>query len=259
MECIQSAHNETFKSLRKLVENRRERLKTASTLLDGTHLLTAWLDAGKPLLRLIVSESALDNPEIQQILNRTQAVSHVLSTKLFAELSDLPSQSGILAQVEIPPASAPRRDGFCLLLDGVQDPGNVGAILRTAVAAGVQQALLSPACADVWSPKTLRAGMGAQAILDIVERADLLEFAENFKGNIAATLLDGATPLFQTDLTGSLALVLGAEGSGVNPALADKAKVRIKIPMAHGIESLNVGAAAAICMYERVRQLSLVI
>lgn len=76
-------------------------------------------------------------------------------------------------------ASGIRTDGFCLLLDGVQDPGNVGSILRTAAAAGVDQVLLASGCADVWSPKTLRAGMGAQVVLNIVERADLLMFVNN--------------------------------------------------------------------------------
>lgn len=254
IDIIQSPQNPHVKQARKLAENRRERLKTGLTLLDGPHLLAAWLDAGWPIERLLLTQQGLANPEIAALTERTAAPQSLLDDQLFAELSELPSQSGVLAIVGIPQARLPRRDGFCLLLDGVQDPGNVGAILRTAVAAGVEQALLSPGCADVWSPKTLRAGMGAQAVLDIVERADLPAFARAFNGRIAATLLDGATDLYRTDLTGDLALILGAEGAGVSPELASLAGVRLKIPMAAGIESLNVGAAAAICLYERVRQ-----
>ena len=173
IDIIQSPQNPHIKEARKLAENRRERLKTGLTLLDGPHLLAAWLDAGRSIERLLLTQEGLANPEIAALAERTDAPKNLLDDRLFAELSELPSQSGVLAIVGIPPARPPRRDGFCLLLDGVQDPGNVGAILRTAVAAGVEQALLSPGCADVWSPKTLRAGMGAQAVLDIVERADL--------------------------------------------------------------------------------------
>lgn len=251
---IQSLQNAQFKAMRKLVENRRERLKTGLALLDGAHLLSAWLDSGRPVQKVLLTQEGMSNREIVGLLTRTPAERILLDKPLFAELSDLPSQSGVLTLVAIPKVNKPKTQGFCLLLDGVQDPGNVGSMLRTAVAAGVDQVLLSNSCADVWSPKTLRAGMGAQAVLDIIERADLLAFADKFRGRIATTMLDGSTDLFATNLDGDLALAFGAEGAGVSPALAEKANVRLKIAMAAGIESLNVAAAAAICLYERVRQ-----
>lgn len=254
MEPIQSPHNPLFKSMRKLVENRRERMKTGLALLDGAHLLSAWQDAGRPIEKIFLTEAGVVNPEVSALLARTAAPQVLLDVRLFAELTELPSPSGVLTLVNIPKGGKPRSDGFCLLLDGVQDPGNVGSMLRSAAAAGVDQVLLSSGCADVWSPKTLRAGMGAQAVLDIVERADLIGVADAFQGRVATTMLNGATDLFETDLTGSLALVLGAEGAGVSVELAERANVRIKIPMLPGIESLNVAAAAAICLYERVRQ-----
>ncbi len=254
MEMIQSPQNTLFKHCRKLASLRRERAKTGETLLDGPHLLAAWLDAGRPVERILLTRDGLASPEIANLVQRTRIEPSLLDNRLFAELSELPSPSGVLALVRIPAARPAIQRGFCLLLDGVQDPGNVGSILRTAVAAGVEQVLLSSGCADVWSPKTLRAGMGAQAVLDILEHADLPGFAENFQGRIAATLLDGATDLYQTDLRGDLALIVGAEGAGISEELARFATVRVKIPMAAGIESLNVGAAAAICLYERVRQ-----
>lgn len=254
MEIIQSSHNSFFKDMRKLAEQRRERLKTGLALLDGPHLLAAWLDAGRVVERLLVTQAGLGNPEVASLVASAAAPLSVFDDRLFAELSELPSLQGVLALVRIPQEASPRRIGFCLLLDGVQDPGNVGSILRTAVAAGVDQVLLSSGCADVWSPKTLRAGMGAQAVLSLVERADLLQFAREFDGPLAVTMLDGATDLYQTDLRGNLALAMGSEGAGVSPELAGFASIRLKIPMAEGIESLNVGAAAAICLYERVRQ-----
>lgn len=254
MDCIQSAHNPLFKEVRKLVENRRERLKTGLALLDGAHLLTAWLDAGKPVEKILLTEAGRASPEIAAQLVRTPAPQVVFDPRLFTELTELPSPSGVLALVRQPQPEKLRRDGFCLLLDGVQDPGNVGTMLRTAAAAGVDQVLLSPGCADIWSPKTLRAGMGAQAVLDMVERADLQAFIDGFEGRVLAMTLDGASDLFATPLTGNLAMLFGSEGAGVSPELTARANLRVKIPMAPGIESLNVATAAAICLYERVRQ-----
>jgi TrmH family RNA methyltransferase len=256
MILIQSAQNPAFRHALKLATQRRERLKTSETLLDGPHLLASWLDAGREVLQVFVTGQGAENPEIAALLARCAGPKVLLDDKLFAELTELPSHSGVLARVAIPQAAMVRDAGFCVLLDGVQDPGNVGSILRTAVAAGVDQVLLSNACADVWSPKVLRAGMGAHAALEIIERADLTEFARGFKGKIAATLLEGSESLYATDLRGSLALVLGSEGAGVSADLAKLATTRIRIPMAPGIESLNVAAAAAICLFERVRQVS---
>lgn len=257
MNMIQSPQNALFKEARKLLEQRRERLKVGQALLDGPHLLAAWLDAGRPVQRILLTQDGLANPEIAALIQRAHSPVCVLDERLFAELTELPSLSGVLAWVAIPQSGMPRNTGFCLLLDGVQDPGNVGSMLRTAAAAGVDQVLLSNTCADVWSPKTLRSGMGAQAVLDIVERADLPAFVDQFSGQVAATLLDGATDLYRADLRGNLALVFGAEGAGITPEMAARANLRLKIPMAPGIESLNVGAAAAICLYERVRQCGL--
>ena len=254
MEVITSAQNAIFKQTLKLFQNRRERIKTQQTILDGAHLVSAWLDAHHKLERVFISEASAARAEIKLLLSRIDCAITYLSPSLFAQLTDLPSASGILALIAIPINVAPKLNGFVLLLDGVQDPGNVGAILRTAQAAGVEQVVLSSQCADVWSPKVLRAGMGAQAVLPLLEHADLNQFADQFDGQIAATLLDGAVDLYVAKLQGSLALVLGSEGLGVSRSLAEKATIRLKIPMAVGIESLNVGHAAAICLYEIKRQ-----
>ena len=254
MELISSAQNAVFKHVHKLVRTRRERVKTQQTLLDGTHLLAAWLDADRAVLRIFVSEQGLARQEVQQLLARSMAPVVQLSAPLFAELSELPSASGILALVEIPAAVPAIKSGFILALDGVQDPGNVGAILRTAQAAGVDQVWLSAECADIWSPKVLRAGMGAQTVLTMIDHADLPRLLAQFDGAIAATTLDGAVDLYSAPLQGALALVLGSEGAGVSVAVLNMATVKVKIPMMDGIESLNVGHAAAICLYEVRRQ-----
>ncbi|WP_432720655.1 RNA methyltransferase [Jeongeupia wiesaeckerbachi] len=252
---ILSPQNPLYKQLHKLATQRRDRLKLGMTLLDGPHLIDAALSSAWPLQRLIVTDAGMARPEVAGLLARAGVPVHPMADVLFATLTELPSQTGVLAQTAMPAVPVPRRDGFVLLLDGVQDPGNVGTLLRTAAAAGVDQVWLSPGCADVWSPRVLRAAMGAHFVLPLIERAALGELLDDFSGPLAATLLDGAVDLYQADLSGDLALVLGAEGQGVSPELAARASRRLRIPMAAGIESLNVGAAAAICLYERVRQL----
>lgn len=254
MLVISSRQNPFFKSLLKLASSRRERRKSGQTLLDGTHLLLALADAGGVAEKIILTPAALDNPEVQSVLQRFTAPQLVLDDALFAELSDLPSTTGIMALYAIPAAVDERQDGFCLLLDGVQDPGNVGTILRTAAAFGVDQVLLADECADIWSPKVLRAGMGAHFVLPMREHADLPAFAAGFKGDVAVTVLERAVIPSAAQLAGDLALVLGSEGAGVSSAMQDLASLRLTIPMGGKIESLNVAAAAAILCYERQRQ-----
>lgn len=256
-EPLTSRHNPLFKTLLKLAQQRRERLKSRLTLLDGPHLVDAALSAAWPLQRLMVTAEALTKPELAALLQRWQGSSPVLlADNLFAELSELPTPSGILALTEIPPQPQPLRQGCVLLLDGVQDPGNVGSMLRTAAAAGVDQVWLSASCADVWSPKVLRAGMGAHFVVPVVERADLLALLADFAGELCVTALaDDAVSLYQHDLRGNLALAMGSEGAGVSPALLTAARHKLMIPMREGIESLNVAAATAVCLFERLRQI----
>ncbi|HEY9102095.1 RNA methyltransferase [Chitinimonas sp.] len=254
MDLIQSRQNPLVKTCIKLAGQRRERLKSGLTLLDGPHLLMAALDASLPPERVLVAQSALDRPEIQALLARTTAPKALLDDELFASLSELESISGILALWRYPEAPAARSRGLVLALDGVQDPGNVGSILRTAAAAGVEQVWLNPACADAWSPKVLRAGMGAHFLLPILERVELPALLAQFSGKVAVTALANSISLYQADLRGDLALVMGSEGSGVSTEVMQQAGLRLTIPMRPGLESLNVGAATAICLYERLRQ-----
>lgn len=254
MEIIRSRQNALVRQLIKLAENRRERIKQRQTLLIGTHLVEAALDAAWPLEKLIVCEGEEDRPEIAQLLSRRAVPALLLDKALFAEVEQSPSTSGLIALTGLPGTPAPQRQGFCLLLEGVQDPGNVGSILRTAAAAGVDQVWLASGCADAWSPKVLRAGMGAHFRVPVLERILPEAVLADFTGDIAVTTLDDATSLYQADLRGSLVLVLGSEGAGVSPVLASLATKRLRIPMQPGMESLNVAAAAAICLFERVRQ-----
>lgn len=256
MKLIQSRDNAFYKQLRKLAESGRERRKAARTLLDGVHLVQAYEQSHGLVETLIVAESAQTQAEISSLISGREIV--VLGDSLMRELGLVDTPSGLLAVVPMPQRNftVDLKKG-AILLDGVQDPGNVGTLLRTAAAAGVRQVLLSPGCAAAWSPKVLRAGQGAHFLLDIIEEADLPAFVAGYQGVTAVTCLDGALSLYDAQWTEPVAWIFGSEGQGVRPELIAAADLRILIPMAGGLESLNVGAAAAICLFEaRRRQLA---
>ncbi|MBS1130351.1 MAG: tRNA/rRNA methyltransferase (SpoU) [Proteobacteria bacterium] len=253
MKLIQSRDNAFFKQLKRLAESGRERRKTGQTLLDGVHLVEAYEKAFGPLEKLIVAESAAAAGEIAAYLEGRQAV--VLADALMRDLGLVDTPSGLLAVAPMPQRTALVDLGKdAVLLDGVQDPGNVGTLLRTAAASGVKQVLMAPGCASAWSPKVLRAGQGAHFVLAIHEEADLAAFMADYRGTTAVTCLDGATSLYEARWTGPLAWIFGAEGLGVRRELIETAKLRIKIPMPGAVESLNVGAAAAVCLFEALRR-----
>lgn len=251
MKLIQSRDNALFKQLKKLAESGRERRKSGLTLLDGVHLVQAYEEAFGPLDTLIVAESA--SGEAADYAAGREHV--VLADALMRDLGLVETPSGLLAMAPIPAArEGIRRDCDAILLDGVQDPGNLGTLLRTAAAAGIRQAVLSPGCASAWAPKVLRAGQGAHFALSIHEDVDLLTVMADYAGTTAVTCLDGATSLYEAAWSGPVAWVFGAEGQGVGRPLIEAARLRLRIPMPGDVESLNVAAAAAVCLFEAVRR-----
>jgi TrmH family RNA methyltransferase len=143
---------------------------------------------------------------------------------------------------------------FALLLEDIQDPGNLGSMLRSAAAAGCDAVFLSQGCADAWSPKVLRAAMGGHFVLRIYERQDLPDVAKAFSGTLLATSLQAIHSLYDCDLRGNVAFLIGNEGAGLSADLLNRATQKISIPMPGKVESLNAAAATAICLFEAVRQ-----
>lgn len=254
---ITSSENPQFKAIKKLAGSARERRKTGLALLDGLHLIEAWLATGRSIEKVVFSVSGAERPDHaawRMVNPLIRGI--VLSDPLFAQIAAIDdSVTGFLAIVETLSDEA----SGCLnvdtvALDGVQDPGNLGSILRSAVAAGFSQAVLSPECAQVWSPKVLRAGMGAQFVLKIHEQTTLPDFLASYQGVIAVTHLAGAVSLYETPFDGPVAWVFGSEGKGVSSDVLAMATVRVRIPMVGQVESLNVGAAAAVCLFETMRR-----
>ncbi len=252
MKHITSRDNPFFKELKRLAQSGRERQKTGKTLLDGAHLIRAYEESLGPVETLIVNESACLQPEIAALIEGREMM--VLTENLFRDIACVETPSGIMALVPIPVSPAPNATVDTVLLDGVQDPGNVGTLLRTAAAAGFRQVLLSADCAGVWSPKVLRAGQGAHFALSLVEDADLAAFLNTYQGTAAVTQLHDAVSLFEAPLPEPMAWVFGSEGQGVRPEVSAAASLKVKIPMPGVAESLNVAAAAAVCLFETVRR-----
>ncbi len=253
-DLITSRDNPLFRRLKKLAESARERRETRTTLLDGEHLVEAYLDAGGQPLALLYSASCA--PEVwRKLAARCEgAKTAALSDSLFAELSPVESPTGILAEAAwLNPAPADTTP-LVLLLEDIRDPGNLGSLLRSAAAAGATLAVLSKGCHDAWSPKALRGGQGAQFVLPMLLRTDLANWLRSASIPVWALALGGEQTLFEADLAGPAGILVGNEGAGLSQEVLQAATARVRIPMPGRVESLNAAAAAAIALFEAVRQ-----
>lgn len=255
---ITSRDNPIFKYLKKLADNARERKAEGKTLLDGVHLIESYLATlGEPEL-IIVPEgkSSLEATQLMQQLEHVNTI--MLPTLIFAELTPVASSTGILAIVKMPQLDI-LASNFVLMLEDIQDPGNLGSMLRTAAAAAVDAVYLSKSCTDAFSPKALRGGQGAQFVLPIIENVDLIKQLSDFNGQSFATIMQGES-LYKQDLTTPCCFIIGNEGAGLRPQTISAATKSVMIPMAEnslaGVESLNAAAAAAVCLFERARQVA---
>ncbi|MBX9962973.1 MAG: RNA methyltransferase [Burkholderiales bacterium] len=260
MKVIRSADNPLVRRLLGLRDSARERREEGLTVIEGAHLLEAFLDntAQRPEV-VVVSESSVDEGEMTALQARLDAKVVVsLDDGVFGKISPVAGRNGVLAIIPMPaasPSEAIAASGFQLWLDGVQDPGNVGSLIRTAAAAAASAVLLGPGCADPWSPKCLRGGMGGQFATKVAVTDDLAAAVRSAKGRVLAAGTDSTASVFTMDLTGDVVVVLGSEADGVQPEVAAAAAGTIGIPMPGNVESLNVGAAGAVICFERLRQL----
>jgi TrmH family RNA methyltransferase len=253
---IRSRANELYKTLVKLNGSTRERKRHKKTLIDGVRLIEAYCHhVGAPEM-ILLSSDATHTPEVQRLLAEVRSPEPViLEATLFKDISPVATPTGVIAVIPIPrPSSAPLDTDSCVLLENIQDPGNVGSILRTAAASGIRHAILSRKSADAWAPRVLRGAMGAHFVLSIEENANLCDFARRYQGQVVATDASARRSVYGVDLRRPTAFALGNEGAGLSAELKSAAHVVAAIPMPGGMESLSVAAAAAVCFFERVRQ-----
>lgn len=255
MNVLRSRANPRVRRWQRLVRDAKARRAQARALIEGTRLVGACIAAGGPIEELLVSQSGFARREITNLVDRAGAELVVLSDAVFKAVVDTDTPQGIAAEIGIPdtsPALAESKGG--VLMDRIQDAGNVGAILRSAAAFGVQDILLSSGCADPWSPKVLRAAMGGHFSLRIGASRNPIADLERFSGTVACAVPRGGVPIATAELKGPVLWILGSEAEGVRAELAARADLRVTIPMPGPIESMNVAAAAAICFYEASRR-----
>ncbi|MGD9944914.1 MAG: TrmH family RNA methyltransferase [Burkholderiaceae bacterium] len=256
---IRSAANERYRELIELATSARERKARGLTVIEGVHLLQAWIDrhgadAAPP--RVFVPRRAGQRAEIQALLERLAQPPLWLDDKLFARASQVEHGDGPIAIVATPRPPLPERlDDDAVYLDRLQDPGNVGSILRTCAAAGVGRVITAPGTAFCWSPKVLRAGMGAHFHLDIHEGVPPDELLQRCALSVRATEAAAGLTIYRADLRPPALWLFGNEGQGLAAAFAAAPGIeRLAIPQQPSTESLNVGVAAAVCLYEQWRQ-----
>jgi len=215
-------------------------------VVEGPHLVAAALASNMKPVALLATDAALARPEIAAMVRQSRLTPVVLSPAVFGAIADAETPPGIAAEIAIPELN---REGSAVFLEGVQDAGNVGAIIRSAAAFGAGTLIVDRQCADPWSPKVLRAGMGGHFAIGILQVDDLGAAIAAFGGRTICTVVHGGRPLRDADLSGRIAWAFGTEGAGLSAGILSRASERVTIPMATG-ESLNVAAAAAICLYE---------
>ncbi len=255
MKTIESKENPHFKAWKKLSDSARGRRKTGKIFLEGAHAIQMFSAKFGKVEALIFQKNLAFTVENRELCKFADEIFEI-PENLCRFLTNLDSPPAVFAVANLPQNTA--KIDFqknTVLLDGIQNPLNLGAILRVAAAANFSQILISENAAHVFSPKSLRAAQGANFALDIFENADLGDFVEKFQGQIfAADVGENAQNLFSLTLENApAAWIFGAEGQGVSESLLKKAKI-VKIPMAGGVESLNVASAAALCLFEVYRR-----
>ena len=249
---VSSRHNDLFKELRKLLAEPAAYRKLGRVWIEGDHLCRALLERGGRPLRAIVSASGWDVPALAALARSAPEVVRVPDA-LMRELSGLesPAPIGFLIEAGGDRDAAP--GVRTVVLDRLQDPGNAGSVLRTASAMGFRQVVALKGTVALWSPKVLRAGMGAHFGLSLVEGAGLDDLRA-LGVPLVGTHLHDAAWLHESALPDPLAWIFGHEGQGLSDPLAAACDLRVRIAQPGGEESLNVAAAAAICLHESARR-----
>ncbi|AXI02763.1 TrmH family RNA methyltransferase [Aquirhabdus parva] len=252
---ITSRDNPRLKHLRGLLEHASVRRKSSQTVLEGIHLLDAYQRAGKIPDSIFIAESAQTHPEANDLLDAWPSVARfILPDALYKEMRTLGQGIDIMALIDTAFVALPEQlNTDVLILEDVQDAGNVGTLLRTAAAAGIKQVICTKGTALVWSPRVLRAGMGAQFGIQVIEHADIKEILERLTIPLHATSSHANQSLYALNLKTPIAWLMGNEGQGASQIALENA-ISVSIPQPGGQESLNVAVAGAVCMFEMVRQ-----
>lgn len=255
MEVIESVQNPKVKNWVKLL-SKKGRMSEHRFLIEGEHLVEEAIKSNMPLAGIIVQA----NLEARyNRLDMREAPLYRVTEAVMNKLSDTQTPQGICAIVEMQTGlleDVVKQNSLLLILDALQDPGNLGTIIRTADSAGVDGVILGKGCVDLYNPKTIRATMGSLFHIPIVEQdlQQVLPFLKNRGYQLIATSLEGAVAYDQCNYRGASAIVIGNEANGVSKWVLEQCDKRVKIPIYGRAESLNAAIAAGIILYESVRQ-----
>jgi TrmH family RNA methyltransferase len=253
---ITSAQNPKLKLARALMGRPKERRDANAFVAEGVRLVEEALTANLSFRFVLAGETLSERCEslVASLQSHNIEIEKVSDT-LLNSVSETETSQGIIAVLNHLPLSIPHSPNFILILDQIRDPGNLGTLLRTAAAAGVQAVFLPPETTDAFAPKVVRAGMGAHFRLPVraMDWGEIQRVSESAKLKVLLADMDGAS-CWQTDLRIPLALIVGGEAEGASEQARSLAHDRISIPMPGGIESLNAAIAGAILLFEVVRQ-----
>lgn len=254
---ISSSHNPTLKLIRALIRDAKERRATGFFVVEGARLVAELLESSVEIDMILYSSEP--SKKAKQVLERVDINRYILDevdARIFEQISATETSQGILAICKLPTSSSLPLPDLIMVTDMIKDPGNLGTLLRTAVAAGAGLTLIPPETTDPFSPKTLRAGMGAH-FMTRIQRASWDEIAGMAKGyQVLIASADGDHTVWEVDLCLPTILIIGGEADGVSERAKELANLRVRLPMEGKIESLNAGVAGSLILYEALRQRS---
>ena len=256
MQLISSSQNAFYREIKMLFKTPAKQNHQA--VLEGIHLCQMYLKHGGFPQHLIVSENALHHFEVAAIVEAVQGKKTaitILQDNLYQSISTVENGVGILFLITLDQQQAPQnQQTSCIALDRIQDPGNLGSILRSAAACGIKQVYLSKATVNAYSPKVLRAAMGAHFLLRIDQDVDLADCFKKITIPVIATLPKAKKSLYHAQLSKPVCWLFGHEGQGIAAYLLEYVTNQVYIPQSDQLDSINVAAAVAVCLFEQQRQ-----
>jgi RNA methyltransferase, TrmH family len=254
---INSLQNNKVKYVRRLQADRRFRTREQAFVVEGVRWLAELAGSPEPPRLLFATADWLKNPAQAELLSDLTLPVQMVTTAVMAAMSDTETPQGVLAVMGVVQRPFPPQPTLLLILDSIRDPGNLGTILRTAGAAGVDGVWLGPGCVDAYNPKVVRSSMGALLRLPLAG-GSWSEIAASTKGLVVyLAAADGAVAYTAVDWTQPTALIIGSEASGAGQQAHRLAYERIAIPIQSHTESLNAAVAAGVILFEVMRQRSL--
>lgn len=256
MIYIESKDNNLFKETKKLKE-RRNRTKEGKYLIEGFRLIQEAFKANMEIEYLMINEESEEKLDEYLYGYIEKDNIYIMKNNLFNILTSTETPQGAIAVVKNREFKSDINGEFFLLCDKVQDPGNLGTIIRTAHAAGVDGIILTKGTVDIYNDKVIRSTMGSLFYVPIIQEDENLTFIKALKEDgfsLVATSLQESKDFFESDLKGKMILSVGNEGNGISDEVFKLADKKVKIPMPGGAESLNVAIATSIILFEKVRQ-----